>query len=278
MKKDITLSLFLFGFSLALDMMLKNYFLNSSESHINRGFIFGSLQDLPQSLTLVTLTSFGGVLCFIYLLLITILSSELLTLKLGLSLLTGGVLGNVVDRALHTGTLDFIPIMFNHKALIVFNPADLFQWIGALLIVKTIFLKDNIIWYPENQRGFGLVNPKEQIRFALKFSVISLSTSLVLGLFSLSYLSLTMEANHFNNKSAVIAFAVSFLAITLFFNILTFIAGIILSKKTAGPLYAFEKYVEALLAGEDKELKLREGDNYKHLEQVAANLRKHLDT
>ncbi len=278
MKKDITLSLIIFGISLAIDMLLKNYFLNSSESHINRGFIFGSLQDLPQSLTLVTLTSFGGVLCFIYLLLITILSSELITLKLGLSLLTGGVLGNVIDRALHAGTLDFIPIIFNHKALIVFNPADLFQWIGAFLIVKTIFLKDNIIWYPENQRGFGLVNPKEQIRFALKFSVISLSTSLVLGLFSLSYLSLTMEANHFNNKSAVIAFAVSFLAITIFFNILTFIAGIILSKKTAGPLYAFEKYVESLLAGEDKELKLREGDNYKHLEQVAANLRKHLDT
>ncbi|MDO9183431.1 MAG: signal peptidase II [Bacteriovorax sp.] len=278
MKKDILLSLLVFALTLASDMFLKYHFLASADSHINRGFIFGSLQDLPQSLTLVTLTSFGGVLFFIYLLLISLLASELLVLKLGLGMLIGGVLGNVIDRALHAGTLDFIPFIFNHKVLMIFNPADLFQWIGAGLIILTIFLKEKIIWYPENQRGFGLVNPNEQIKFALKFSAISLSTCLVLGIFSVSYLSLTLKESHMLNQSTIIAFGLSFFALTVFFNILSFIAGIILSKRTAGPLYAFEKYVEALLAGERKDLKLREGDNYKHLEEVAANLKKHLDS
>lgn len=276
MKKDILLSLIVFSICLGIDMILKYRFLTSLDAHINRGFIFGSLQDLPQSLTLVTLTSFGGVLFFIYLLLITLLSAELIGLKIGLGMLIGGVLGNVIDRALHAGTLDFIPFIFNQKVVMVFNPADVFQWAGALLIVLTIFLKEKIIWYPENQRGFGLINSKEQIKFALKFSAISLSTCLILGIFSISYLSLTLKENQLHNSSLVIAFGVSFLAITVFFNILSFIAGIFLSKRTAGPLYAFEKYVEALLAGERGDLKLREGDNYKHLESVAANLKNHL--
>lgn len=278
MKKDISLSLLVFVLSVALDMILKYHFMQSATTHINRGFIFGSLQDLPQSLTLVTLCSFGGVLFFIYLLLITILSKELMPLKIGLGFLAGGILGNVFDRALHAGTLDFIPFVYDHKVVMVFNPADLFQWIGVVIVVCSVYFKDNIIWYPDNQRGFGLVNPKEQIKFALKFVAISLSSCLVLGLFSVSYLSLTMKESHIFSQSAIIAFGVSFLALTICFNILSFFAGIILSQRTAGPLYAFEKYVEALLAGDKKDLKLREGDNYRHLEEVAANLKKHLDS
>lgn len=277
MKKHILVPVFVMIFCLAIDLYLKMHFLQSADSHINRGFIFGSLQDLPQSLTLVTLTSFGGVLFFIYLLLIILLAPELFILKIGLSFFTGGILGNVIDRALHAGTLDFIPVIWNGRTLMVFNPADAFQWLGAGLILLSIFSKDKIIWYPDNQRGFGLVNPKEQIKFAMKFSAISLSTCLLLGIFSLSYLSLMMKENHLMNQSTIIGFGVSFLAITVFFNILSFIAGIVLSKRTAGPLYAFEKYVEGLLSGEEtKELKLREGDNYKHFEEVALNLKNHL--
>ena len=41
-------------------------------------------------------------------------------------------------------------------------------------------------------------------------------------------------------------------------------------------LYAFEKYVEDLLNGDNRDLKLREGDNFKHFEAVAANLKNHI--
>lgn len=278
MKKDISLSLTILVFSLVVDFFLKSRFLSSDMSHINRGFIFGSLQDLPQSLTLVTLTSFGAVLFFIYLLMIILLSLELRILKFGLSFFVGGVLGNVVDRALHAGTLDFIPFSFNGRVVMVFNPADVFQWLGAGLILLSIFSKDKMIWYPDNQRGFSLVNPKEQIKFALKFSAISLSTCLLLGLFSLSYLSLILSEGQHMHRSMLIGFAVCFVALTVFFNILSFMAGLLLSQRTAGPLYAFEKYVEDLLTGkESRELKLRQGDNYRHLEEVALNLKNHLN-
>jgi signal peptidase II len=217
----------------------------------------------------------GGLLFFIYLFLIIMLSPQLNVLKAGLGLLVGGILGNVIDRAIHGGTMDFIPLNLPYMGPIVFNPADAFQWIGAVIIAVKIITKDDIIWYPENQRGFSLVNSKEQVKFALKFAVISLCTCLVLGLFSLSYLTLTLQSMHIQSKSPAIGFAISYVAITLFFTAISFFLGLLISQRTAGPLYAFEKYVEDLLKGDQRDLKLREGDNYKHLEKIASDLKNH---
>ncbi len=275
-KKGLLISLCLFFVALIVDFVWKMNMAVGETTHINRGFIFGTLQDLPASLTLVTLCSMGGLLVFVYVLLITLLSSELLILKAGLGLLAGGVLGNVIDRAIHGGTMDFIPMNLPYLPPIVFNPADAFQWVGALIIAVKLITKEKIIWYPENQRGFALINPKEQIKFAFKFSAISICTCLVLGLFALSYLTLTLQSINITSKSPIIGFALSYLAITLFFAAVSFFSGLLLSQRTAGPLYAFEKYVEDLLSGDERELKLREGDNFKHLEIVAANLREHI--
>lgn len=275
-KKGIILSLFLFITVLVIDFFWKMKMMTGELHHINKGFIFGTLQDLPASLTLVTLCSLGGLLVFVYIILIILLSAELNALKAGLGLLSGGVLGNVVDRALHGGTLDFIPLSLPGLPPVIFNPADVFQWIGAVVIVYKLVTKDNIIWYPENQRGFALINPKEQIKFALKFSMISICTCLVLGIFSLAYLTLTLNSINIYSKSPVIGFAISYLAITFLFSTISFFVGLLLSQRTAGPLYAFEKYVEDLLNGDDRDLKLREGDNFRYLEEVAANLKKHI--
>lgn len=273
-KKGIILSLSLFILSLAIDFIWKMKMAGDLH-HINKGFIFGTLQDLPASLTLVTLSSMGGLLFFVYIVLVIMLSPQLNMLKAGLGLLTGGIIGNVIDRAIHGGTMDFIPLNLPFMNPIVFNPADAFQWIGAVIITYKIITKDDVIWYPENQRGFSLVNSKEQIKFALKFATISLCTCLVLGLFALSYLTLTLQSLHIQSKSPAIGFAISYFAITLFFTTISFFSGLILSQRTAGPLYAFEKYVEDLLKGEKRDLKLREGDNYRHLEKVAEDLKNH---
>lgn len=275
-KKGIFISLLLFISVLVIDFVWKMKMMTGDLNHINKGFIFGTLQDLPASLTLVTLCSLGGLLVFVYILLIILLSPELNMLKAGLGLLAGGVLGNVVDRAIHGGTLDFIPMSIPGLPPVVFNPADVFQWIGAAIIVYKLVTKDKIIWYPENQRGFALINPKEQIKFALKFSMISICTCLVLGIFALAYLTLTLHSINIYSKSPVIGFAISYLAITLFFAAISFFSGLLLSQRTAGPLYAFEKYVEDLLNGDTRDLKLREGDNFKHLENVAANLKNYI--
>jgi signal peptidase II len=80
---------------------------------------------------------------------------------------------------------------------------------------------------------------------------------------------------HIQSKSPAIGFAISYVAITLFFTAISFFLGLLISQRTAGPLYAFEKYVEDLLKGDQRDLKLREGDNYKHLEKIASDLKNH---
>jgi signal peptidase II len=275
-KKGILCSVGLSLIAIFTDFLWKMQVMNQGPAHINKGFIFGTLQDLPPSLTLVTLSSMGGLLTFIYLIFIILLSRELFLLKAGLGLLIGGVLGNVIDRAIHGGTLDFIPLNVAFLPNVVFNPADVFQWIGAAIIAFKIITKEKIIWYPENQRGYSLINKNEQLKFAFKFSLISISTCLVLGIFAISYMTLTLNSMGMETRSPIIAFAISFLAITFIFSIISFFTGLILSQRTAGPLYAFEKYVEDLLDGKDRDLKLRQGDNYRHLEVVANNLRDHL--
>lgn len=277
LKKDIFISFLLFLAVIIIDLVWKFNASTGTNAHINHGFIFGSLQDLPASLTLVTLCSLGGLLIFIYVLFLILLSPELILLKFGLSLLAGGILGNVIDRAMHGGTLDFIPLNLPMLPSIVFNPADVFQWAGAIIIVIKLITKDKIIWYPENQRGYTLFNPKEQIKFALKFAVISLCTCLVLGLFSLSYLTLTLQSLQMHSKSLIIGFAISYVAIAMLFAAVSFFFGLLLSQRTAGPLHAFENYIDNLLMNKDeRDFKLRVDDNFKRLELVAAKIKERI--
>jgi len=47
----------------------------------------------------------------------------------------GGALGNLFDRALDGVVTDFLLLFFGNISLFVFNPADLFITIGAILFI-----------------------------------------------------------------------------------------------------------------------------------------------
>jgi hypothetical protein len=52
----------------------------------------------------------------------------------------------------------------------------------------------------------------------------------------------------------------------------------VLSARIAGPLYAFERFLDDLAIGKSRKLKLRAGDEFKHLEQLADRLNQMLAT
>jgi signal peptidase II len=56
------------------------------------------------------------------------------------------------------------------------------------------------------------------------------------------------------------------------FAAVLFLVGRVLSSRIAGPLYAFEKFLDDLAAGKPRPLRLRAGDEFKHLEVIAARL------
>jgi signal peptidase II len=249
--------------------------LESPYLHYNQGFIMGLYAELPDSLRIVALGVFAGFILFVYLLLMFVIPSAGRWLKYGLSMLVGGIFGNVIDKIIFGRTVDFIPVPFRNSQ-VVFNLADLYQWVGCGIILWIIFRRDRLIWYPESTRQNYLINPREQLGVAINYSLVALATSLMLGVFSFSFFRTVMVTMEVNGKHLMLSFALTYFMLTLLFCIMSFITGIIISHRSSGALYAFEKYCDELMNGHDRKLKLRDNDHYKHLEKVADKLRVHL--
>ncbi len=236
---------------------------NFLEIH-NKGLLLGSYADLPPALRIVSISTLYGFIFLVFLLVQYLLVAKITPLRIGATLLISGITGNTIDRAVYGSVIDFISIV----PQTYFNIADVSQSLGFALIVFSLFRYQNEIWHPNCVRTNYLVNSKLQLRFALKFTFIALVLSLILGIFTLSFLTfLSIERSH------VIAYLISYVAITLIYVIITFVAGLIISHKSVGPLYAFELFIEDLLQGNNKVFRLRKGDNYRHLEEIAEKIR-----
>ncbi len=272
MKKIFFNNILIFLSCVIIDQISKMIFKGSETAIMNQGMIFNLYSDISSTYRVIVLCSFFGFIFFAYLISLYVFPPVLNKIKVGVSLLLGGIFGNVIDRTILGASIDFIPLGFDNKVF-VFNCADIFQWIGAILIVFYIIKKEKIIWYPDNERGKYLVNPKEQMITSTKLALISFSCSLLLGIFCFTFLrNIFVGIEGVAGKQILLVFTISYISIALIFTILVFFSGIIISHKTAGPLYAFEKYVEDLLEGNLRTLKLREGDNYQHLTSVSYRL------
>jgi signal peptidase II len=73
-------------------------------------------------------------------------------------------------------------------------------------------------------------------------------------------------------QSILHSFILIYTAISLIFCLILFVFGKIISHRIAGPLFAFERFLDNLLDGNPTELKLRHGDDFMHLEEVAKKI------
>lgn len=86
------------------------------------------------------------ILLFIGLLIVIFLTKQLLAetnrlSQTALVLIVGGALGNILDRAGDGAVTDFLHFYINNFSFFIFNPADAFICIGAILLVGSEFLK-----------------------------------------------------------------------------------------------------------------------------------------
>lgn len=258
--------------SIVADQLTKRWGMTLSTLHFNQGLIMGLYAHLPDSVRIVALGCFAGLVFFLYIFLMYIIPSRASILKYGLSLLVGGMFGNVIDKIVYGKTIDFIPLGGS-----VFNLADVFLWVGVALVLYVVFGKDKLIWHPDSMRGNYLIWPKEQYKVGLNFALVVFSCSLILGIFSFSFFNTTVSSFITNKQHLMLTYFLTYLLITLLFCSMAFLAGIVIGHKSAGPLYAFELYVDDLIEGKDRKLTLRDGDNYRDLEQVADRLRDYIN-
>ena len=252
----------------------------------NHGAMLGLFSELPQILRVVTLSTSGFFLLSIYCFLQYIIPIKIISLRMGLSLLIGGILGNVIDRTVYGYVIDFISFEFSFGTSAwhspVWNLADMVQWIGYGLIVHALYKYGHLLWPDQNARRTFWVNRKFQFKYAAIFVSTGVFITIISMVFTHTFLSVTLEELVSHNPAIAEkytrAFLISYIFLGFAFAITLFTIAKILSHRIAGPVYAFERYLTEVLEGRGltragQPLKLRAGDDFKHLEDLAEKVR-----
>lgn len=248
----------------------------------NHGAMLGLFSELPAVLRIVTLSTSGVFLLSIYAIIQYLIPVRLMILRMGLSILVGGILGNVLDRILYGHVIDFIAVQIKSWHSPIWNIADVVQWVGYALIVYSIIKHGEKIWPDNNSRKVFWVNKRFQIKYSALFMAVGLFLTLISLVFSYTYLKVTIEEVGGQNPALVTKFAepflYSFLALAVTSSIVLFSIGKLISQRIAGPLFAFERFLHEALDGKNltkqgAALKLRAGDDFKHLEKLAEQIK-----
>lgn len=246
--------------------------------HKNPGAILGLFSDLPPILRVVSLSTGGAFLLFSYVIVQFLLPIKSLNLRSGMSILIGGILGNVTDRIVWGSVVDFLLIGSTEFATPAFNLADALQWVGYGMIVYSLIREREILWPSYNVRRSYWVNPKFQLKYCFILMGAGIGFSIIAATYSYTFLRVTIMALVGRNSHVLdqylIPFLLTFLIISIAITIMMFLLGRILSHQIAGPLYAFEKYLDDILSGNDRPFKLRTKDDFQHLVELAETISK----
>jgi len=240
----------------------------------NPGIMLGLFSDLPPIIRVVCLSTGGAFLLFLFGMIQFMMPIKSLILRSGLSILLAGILGNVVDRIIYGYVIDFLIIGNATLSTAVFNIADAIQWVAYLMICYSLIRESEILWPENNRRGRLWINPPYQIRYCMTLIGVGMGFSVISGVFSYTFLKVALTDWKIRGQVSVDkllwVFVGTFIIVSLIFAFILFILGRRLSHRTVGPIYAFEKFIDELINGKKGQLlKLRTGDEFTHLEQIA---------
>lgn len=249
--------------------------------HHNKGAMLGLFSDLPDFLRIVSLSTAGAFLVCIYALIQFLLPIRTMKLRIGLSIVLGGILGNVTDRILWGEVVDFVVINAAGFQTAVFNVADALQWAGYFLILLGVFKDGDLIWPENNIRKQYWVNRDFQLKYCAILLGVGLGISLVTMVFSFTYLRVSLidilGENDQRLERYLQPFAGVFVLVSIGFSLGLFTVGKVISHKIAGPIYAFERTLQETLKNlearrELRPLKLRTNDEFRELEELARQI------
>jgi signal peptidase II len=248
----------------------------------NEGAMLGMFSKLPAFLRVVTLSTSGFFILSLYAFIQFILPVRVMKLRLGLSLLVGGIISNVLDRSYYGYVLDFIALKIGAWHSPIWNIADMIQWVGYFFVVYAIFKNSQELWPDKNGRRRFWINKRFQLKYAMVFITSGLLIALICMVFSYTYFKISLQElglyQAHDTAEYTRAFLYSFIILILTFSVALFSFAKFISHRTAGPIYAFERFLIAALEGQGleedvKALKLRAGDDFKNLEKLAEQVK-----
>lgn len=249
--------------------------------HYNKGAMLGLFSSLPPILRIVSLSTGGAFLLFTYVIIQYLLPIKSLLLRVGMSILMGGILGNVIDRTIAGAVVDFIFFSIGSWNSPVLNIADALQWVGYICLVTALLKDGELLWPQNNLRKYYWINPSYQLKYCMTLVFIGTGFALIAGVFSYTFLRFMVVDLIGNNKKMLnqflIPFIYTFTAFTIAFAAFLFMIGRVLSHRVAGPVFAFERFVNDFIQGKNRKLKLRKGDEFAHLETLSQLIIEHLE-
>ena len=247
-------------------------------SHIkNYDLIFGLTLASKNLFVNTSLTAIFCLFSFYYILLLIFIPKPFYYLQVGITVLFSGFTSNFINKLSNGYVLDFISWHPFQNITFYFNLADIFQTLAWLFILIQIFSLRKLIWRKNEKRTRFFIKSAYQFEFIGYASLAFFCLSAFLLLISYQYITF-MEVTNYTNINE---FKVSFLKYSfVMLFALCFLIGIFFlyfSNKIYGPLYAFEKYIKALIKGDNpKDLQFRKNDQLKHLEGLAQDIKKAL--
>jgi len=241
--------------------------------HFNKGAMLGLFSDLPPVLRIVSLSTGGAFLLFSFVIIQYLLPTRSIILRVGMSILIGGILGNVIDRTLWGHVVDFLILGNQKMSTGVFNVADFLQWFGYFMMGYAMIKDREKLWPKNNARKDAWVNASFQLRYCVILMICGLGFSLISGVFSYTFLRFVVIDLIGQNTKMLNQFLtpwmITYSVVSVGFGCFLFMIGKQLSHRTAGPVYAFEKFIEDYIDGRPRKFKLRSSDEFKELEALA---------
>lgn len=243
----------------------------------NPGALLGLFSELPTSLRIISLSTMGIFIVCTFAIIQYILPIQTMKFRIGLSCMAGGIVSNVYDRIIHGSVTDFIILGSTKYTTSPFNIADSVQILGYILVSIGILKNGDLISVAVNKRKKLWINKTFQLKFILFILLIGITLTTLGASFSYTYLKYIIKEISQNNKAMIVKYTLPFLytyiVISIAFSLILIFVGRILSHRSAGPIYAFEVYVDELLKGRsEKDFKLRKSDDFKQLEKIAKKL------
>ncbi len=246
--------------------------------HHNSGAMLGMFSDLPPLLRVVSLATSGAFLVFVYAIIQFFLPQNVMKLRVGLSILLGGILGNVTDRILYGSIIDFIVVGSRAKLSPAFNLADALQWVGYGLIVYMILFKGHLIWHENNARKKLWIDPKYQMKYSVILASVSVWFSVIFGVYSYTFMKVMIDdlisTGVADSNKYLVPFVAILIILSLMFSFSLFLIGRHLSHRSVGPIHGFKRYIKDLRSGSFYDFKMRKNDEFRELESIAKDLKK----
>lgn len=242
----------------------------------NRGALFGYYSDLPQFLSLTFLSTVGVMGLGLFFFFQYMIRDRNLKLRIGLSIVMGGILGNVIDRIRFGSIVDFMKIEFQGWASPIFNVADSVQWVGYFLIAYAMYQNGYKPWPKTWRRRSIWVHTPIQRKLSLLLSAMVLIFSSVFTVFCYTFITVTLkDTNSYISElttSRIETFIMVMAGLGILFSVMTYFLGCLLSHRILGPIYGFERFLRESLKGNHTKFKVRTDAEFKHLEPFAEEI------